>query len=141
MPAGDALIAVVAQWVEKAEGDLRTAAHTLKLKQDCPTETVAFHAQQCVEKYIKAALLPQGVEPPRIHDIEKLVRLLPAGVLVEWPIREQRLLTSYAVLPRYPGAYDPIPRSEARRAVAIARKVRKEIRAMLPVAALRKRSN
>jgi hypothetical protein len=62
MREADELNALLSQWVEKAEGDLRNAAHTLKLGRRCPTETVAFHAQQCVEKYIKAALLSRGVK-------------------------------------------------------------------------------
>ncbi len=47
---------VAAEWVAKAEGDLRAAAQILKIEKDCPTETVVFHAQQCVEKYLKAVL-------------------------------------------------------------------------------------
>jgi len=49
MPGRDTLLAVVREWVVKAENDLKTAAHTLKLKEECPTDTVCFHAQQCVE--------------------------------------------------------------------------------------------
>jgi len=32
-------------------------AHTLKLGEDCSTDTGGFHAQQCVEKYLKAYLV------------------------------------------------------------------------------------
>jgi HEPN domain-containing protein len=39
--------------IGKAENDLKTAAQTLKLGTDCPTDTVCFHAQQCVEKCLK----------------------------------------------------------------------------------------
>ena len=46
-------------WVKKAESDLKTAEHTLTLKERCPFDTVCFHAQQCAEKYFKA-LLCQG---------------------------------------------------------------------------------
>lgn len=71
-----------------------------------------------------------------VHDIEKLVGLLPAGVLAAWPIREQRTLTSYAVSARYPGDFEPVSIAEAREAVRIARRVRKEIRRLLPKASL-----
>jgi HEPN domain-containing protein len=47
----------VRQWIEKAEHDLRNAEHTLTLRdEDCPFDTVCFHAQQCVEKYLKGWL-------------------------------------------------------------------------------------
>jgi len=38
----------------KAENDFKTAAHTLKLGKNCPSDTVCSHAQQCAEKYVKA---------------------------------------------------------------------------------------
>jgi len=50
-----------------------------------------------------------------------------------------RRLTVYATVTRYPGDYEPVPLSEARRAVAIARRVRKEVKALMPKEALRKR--
>ena len=43
----------VRQWVAKAENDLRNAEHTLTLQEECPFDTVCFHAQQCAEKYLK----------------------------------------------------------------------------------------
>ena len=51
---------VAAGWVEKADNDLKNASHTLGLEEDCPTDTVVFHAQQCVEKYLKRCLLWMG---------------------------------------------------------------------------------
>jgi HEPN domain-containing protein len=47
---------VACEWATEADNDLKTAAHTLKLADKCPTDTVCFHAQQCVEKYLKAFL-------------------------------------------------------------------------------------
>ena len=55
----DEVVFVVRQWVQKAENDLKNAAHTLKLGVDGPTDTVCFHAQQCVEKYVKAKAAAQ----------------------------------------------------------------------------------
>ena len=46
---------IVSQWVEKAEHDLKNAEHTLTLQEDCPFDTVCYHAQQCAEK------VPQSV--------------------------------------------------------------------------------
>jgi HEPN domain-containing protein len=40
---------VARQWLEKADNDLKTAQHTLTLGDDCPFDTVCFHAQQCVD--------------------------------------------------------------------------------------------
>lgn len=78
MPDPEKVLSVVREWVAKAENDLKTAAHTLKLGKDCPTDTVCFHAQQCVEKYLKALLVWKGIDFPKTHDLEKLIGMLPA---------------------------------------------------------------
>jgi len=137
MTGAERVVEVVREWVEKAENDLKNAAHTLEMGEDCPTDTVCFHAQQCVEKYFKAFLTLKDVDPPRSHDIEKLVALLSGDVEVKLSVEEQRRLTDYATVTRYPGNYEQIALNEAQKAVEIARRVRREIRRMLPKKALR----
>jgi HEPN domain-containing protein len=77
MPTAKAVVAVIREWLVKAENDLLTAAHTLKLGAACPTDTVCFHAQQCVEKYLKALLVFRATPFPRTHDSYLLRSLLP----------------------------------------------------------------
>ncbi len=132
MPEHEQITRVAAEWVLKAENDLKTAACVLGMGRECPMDNVCFHAQQCVEKYLKAMLVLHATDFPRTHDVEKLVRLLPHGLLASWKLEEQRRLTQYATITRYPGDYEPISLDEARRAVRIARRVRKEIRGRLP---------
>jgi HEPN domain-containing protein len=132
------LLAVVREWIAKAENDLTNAVHTLQLRDQCPTDTVCFHAQQCVEKYLKAFLVSRGIPFPRIHDIETLIALLPPRAMVRLLLVEQRRLTGYAVALRYPN-YPDVSLTEARKAVAMARRVRKDVRRFLPPAALRRR--
>ena len=133
------VITVVGEWVEKAENDLKNAAHTLKMGADCPTDTVCFHAQQVVEKYLKALLVLRGISFPKIHNIEELVALLPAADRPKLSDAEQDRLTDYATVTRYPGDDEPISLAEARRAVAVARRVRTEVRRLLPSSVLRRR--
>lgn len=127
---------IVQQWVLKAEHDLTTAAHTLKLGADGPTDTVCFHAQQCVEKYLKELLAWQDVEAPKTHNIKTLLALLLSRVHFELTVAEQERLTEYATVSRYPGDYEPITLTEARRAVTLARRVRRQVRPWLPKQAL-----
>jgi HEPN domain-containing protein len=131
MPANPETIHVVRQWMEKAENDLKTAAHTLKLGSDCPTDTVCFHAQQCVEKYLKALLVLNGKDISRTHHIAELMRMLPVALRPDLSPEEQELLTDYAVSARYPGDYEPIPLAEAKHAVKTARRVRRQVRELL----------
>lgn len=124
--------AVVRQWITKAENDLKNAAHTLKIRSGCPTDTVSFHAQQCVEKYLKAFLVYKGIDFPRTHDIERLLALLPENIWLRLSIEQQRTLTAYATLTRYPGEYETIPLAEAQQSVRLARRVRTDLRGLLP---------
>ncbi len=140
MPASERAVAeVVREWVEKAENDLKNAALTLRAGEESPTDTVAFHAQQCVEKYLKALLTLRGIDFPKTHDIEELVARVGPSVLVGLSVQEQRRLTTYGTVTRYPGDYEPVSLAEARRAVALARRVRREVRRALPRLAVRRR--
>ncbi len=130
MPDAEAL-ALVRQWVQKAENDLTTASFTLKLGKTCPTDTVCFHSQQCVEKYLKAVLVAYSIDFSRTHQIAQLLALVPENSRPMLSAEEQELLTDYAVTTRYPGNYDAISPREARHAVQIARRVRKSARSAL----------
>ena len=139
MSVDDRVVDVARGWVDKAENDLKTAVHTLTITDDCPTDTVCFHAQQCVEKYLKALLALRQTPFPRVHSVAALVALLPQGSRPPISGAEQERLTDYAVVARYPGEYEPISRPEARRAVAVARRVRREVRRWLPLRARRRK--
>jgi HEPN domain-containing protein len=138
MPDREKVLTVVREWITKAENDLKTAAHTIKLGERCPTDTVCFHAQQCVEKYVKAVLVMEEIDFPKTHDLEELIALLPERRRPHLTSEEQNALTDYATGARYPGWGD-IPLTDARRAIAIARRVRKEVRKLLPEKVLRRR--
>ena len=139
MPGNERVLRVVRGWVEKAESDLKVAALALEAGKDCPTDAVAFHAQQCAEKYIKALLVFNGVDFPKIHDLGELIALLPSGTGISLPMEEERRLTTYATVTRYPGDYEPISLAEARRAIKIAERIREEVRKLLPEEALPQR--
>jgi HEPN domain-containing protein len=102
------------------------------MEEECPTDTVCFHAQQCVEKYLKALLVLLSVDFPRTHDIRRLLMFLPQDLAAALGPADQERLTDYAVTTRYPGDYEPIPLKEARRAVQLARAVRRAVRKLLP---------
>jgi len=85
----------------------------MKMNNDCPLDAVCFHAQQCVEKYLKAFLVVEGIDFPKTHDIERLVSMLPENIWLKLSIEEQRRLTDYATVTRYPGDYEAIQILEA----------------------------
>jgi len=60
-----AVVAKVRQW----------ARHALTLTSGCPHRLIAYHAQQCAEKYLKAYLVSAGVDFPYTHNISRLLEL------------------------------------------------------------------
>jgi HEPN domain-containing protein len=130
MPDNENALAVAGEWMAKADNDLRSAQYLLKM-EDCPTDTTCFHAQQCVEKCLKALLVAQGTGFKKTHDLEGLMALLPPRLRPSLDDKEQDRLTEYATITRYPGGYEPISLSEARRAVRTARRVRREVGRLL----------
>jgi hypothetical protein len=57
----------VARWLEFAEIDLK-AARAL-LKEGSHSQVVCFHAQQSIEKSLKALIESKGLNPPKSHDL------------------------------------------------------------------------
>lgn len=70
-------------WVARAEEDYVLARSALRRKKPL-TYGATFHAQQCAEKYLKAALLAKGQAFPKTHDLLALSHLCTqAGLLLE----------------------------------------------------------
>lgn len=124
--------ATVSEWVSKAEGDYRTAERELHPTGTPNFDAVCFHAEQCVEKLMKALLIHLNVIPPRTHDLVALNRLLtPVCQAWSWPVKELRLLSVAAVDVRYPG--DSADREEASEAFDISTRMRTKLLSLLGV--------
>lgn len=117
---------VIREWADKAEADFLTARREIEVSDRPNYDAVCFHAQQCVEKLIKAVLILHGQLPPRTHDLTRLSGLLSAAVATwSWPITDLRLLDRAAVDFRYPGESADLP--EARQSLAIAAAMREAL--------------
>ena len=117
---------LVKQWIQKAENDLLNVTNNLQANQT-PWDTVCFHCQQAVEKYIKAVLVVRGQEIPRTHDLEQLYNLIQALIPgMEKQRDELRWLTAYAVISRYPVEVENEPpgKEDGNRAHQLAKIVR-----------------
>lgn len=116
---------LINSWIDKAEKDLRSAEHELSFP-DAVTETVCFHSQQAVEKYVKAYLVFLGIFFTKTHEIGELITKCEnkdkeISILKD----EADKLTDYAIEVRYPE--EPLEPSleEAKEAFEIAKKVKK----------------
>lgn len=116
----------VSEWIEKAEGDFTTAARELHVTSRPNYDAVCFHCQQCIEKLLKGALTGRGGEPPRVHDIAYLVKLLrERGTAFVAEERDLRLLSQSAVVFRYPG--ENATAEDATEVMAICERLRDEL--------------
>ncbi len=93
------------EWVQKAEGDFLSAEWLM----EGPAQTydaVGFHAQQCVEKYLKARLQEAGTPFPKTHDLERLLELV-LPIEPSWARfrSDAAFLSRFAVETRYPGIF------------------------------------
>jgi HEPN domain-containing protein len=121
----------VLDWVAYAEDDMRLAKYALTLTEGCPYRLIAYHAQQCVEKYLKAYLVYHGIDFPYTHDISDLLE--SCGRTANWveEIQDAEELTFYAVATRYPRRGEQVNEEEAVRSVQIAERVCQVIRISL----------
>jgi HEPN domain-containing protein len=87
-------------------------------------EDLCFDAQQAAEKALKAVLVEQGIQFPRVHDLASLLTLIDQGGAETPPaVREAGRLTRFAVIARYPSVAERVTEQEYQQAVAIAEAV------------------
>ena len=120
------------EWIEKAEEDYNMA----QLAQQASRpfyNSICFHAQQCIEKYLKAWIQEANVPVPRTHDLGELLSLivptLPAWS--QWQPDFKRI-TEYAVDSRYPG--ESATANDTQHAMQVCEAVRQAVQTSLKLA-------
>lgn len=111
------------EWMDHAESDMRLACLAAG-DRFIRREHICFHAQQAVEKAIKAVLSAGTIEFPLTHDIEELLEITGSNdINLPESVREAGLLTPYAVETRYPGYWMDVTENDVQDALRIAKKV------------------
>lgn len=125
----------VDEWIEKAEEDFHVALSLRRSRRHPAHNATCFHAQQCVEKYLKAALLNLGIPFAKTHDLLPLLDACSArhALWATWH-DDVEWLSQYAVLFRYPG--ESATADDAKKAVGIMKKLCPELRHALRLAPL-----
>jgi len=119
----DARAAEIADWLRRARDDIR--AFDLDLAADPPLlEDAAFHAQQAVEKSLKAFLVWHERPFRKTHDIGEIGQLCAdVDSSIEPLVRRADALTVYAWAFRYPSDVVAPLAEEVEEAGALAREV------------------
>ena len=95
---------IVKEWISKAEGDYHSALREYRARKFPNYDASGFHAQQSIEKYLKAILQLQNIQFPKIHDLLALMKLcLPYTPELELHKELLAYLNPFGISFRYPG--------------------------------------
>jgi len=97
----DSLDAPADEWLSYAERDLKVAR--IGVDATDLADLAAFHAQQAIEKCLKAMCVFKRVPFEKTHDLGYLLRLVRSfdpAFAERWS--EAKLVTEYAIAGRYP---------------------------------------
>jgi len=92
---------ITSQWLESAKSDLSTIEAILS--NDLLTHVVAFHAQQCVEKALKAVIEEYELSSKKIHDLVTLKNMIATVYEFDFDEDMLGLLNKLYIDSRYPG--------------------------------------
>lgn len=66
---------LIKEWLKKGDKDLLTVRHELSFDQKAVTESICFHCQQAVEKFLKAYMIFLNLEVTKTHEIGELITM------------------------------------------------------------------
>src|SRR5450759_290693 len=114
----------IKEWIKKAEHDLGSAKIIFLYLPDY-SDTIAFHCQQAVEKYIKAIMVYKEIEFQRSHDLIYLLELLSSvSEISKDRYKKAVSLNGYSVQIRYPDKIVKLTREELEDAITISQEFR-----------------
>ena len=126
----DCMNPLTLEWIQRAEADYIAVQQLLLTANPLLHNIICFHAQQCIEKYLKAWLQEADIPAPRTHNLDELLDLI-VPTLPAWSHWQPdfKIITKYAVEPRYPG--DSATTEDTQHAMHICDAVRKAVRTQL----------
>ena len=122
----------VNNWILKAENDLKTGKDEMDTNKPA-FDTICFHMQQCVEKYLKCFLIFNGKEIKKTHNLAEIINECSetdADYENMYNIRANEL-TKYAVDIRYGDEFYFPALEETKQAIQTAEKVKDFVRKKL----------
>jgi HEPN domain-containing protein len=118
----------IKKWFTKADHDLQTACNERHIDADeILTDTICFHCQQAVEKYLKSFLIWHDIDFKPVHDLVYLQQLC-SKVDTDFKAVSLNRLTGFGVALRYPDDFYMPTLQEADSSVEIAQKIKVLVR-------------
>jgi HEPN domain-containing protein len=118
---------ITREWISKAEEYWQVAQMSYRARKHPSYDAAVLHAQQCVEKYLKARLEEAAIPFGRTHDFLMLHQLV-LPLEPDWAVLQPLLifLNPFAVAYRYPGV--TAAKADAKEALRNCREVHRIIR-------------
>ncbi len=118
---------LIKNWIEKGDHDLGTAMITYQYIPKYK-DTIAFHCQQAVEKYLKSFIFFLDLPIKRTHDLIFLLEQINKNEIIEQDWFDKALeLQDFAVEIRYPDTVIELTDNDIETAIEISREFRKMI--------------
>jgi len=117
----------IEKWLFRAGEDISVIDRLMESDPNAYASSICFHAQQAVEKYLKAFLAYKQMDFPRTHDVDYLLRECQRRTCGFLEGIDLKSLTDFGVSVRYPDDfYVPDP-SETAYYAQVAKKVEKAV--------------
>lgn len=128
---GDEHLKLTREWLRYAREDLEGAENVVANLSTLAPRHACFFAQQSVEKMLKAVLISLQVEYPRLHNLDELRDLIPAGWNVKTDYPTLKPLAEWAIESRYFSELPDATPDDARNTTHQARAIYESVRADL----------
>jgi HEPN domain-containing protein len=117
-------------WIFRAREDISVIENLEKSGIEYYSSTICFHAQQAVEKYLKAFLIYHDVDFPRTHDVDFLLLMCQKEDKDNFQF-DFKSLTEFGVSVRYPDDFYIPGVSETKEYIQISKDVRDLVEKLL----------
>lgn len=118
---------IIKSWIEKGDHDLGTARLT-HLHIPKYSDTIAFHCQQAVEKYLKSYLIFLDIPVKRTHDLTFILGLISQKDEVSQEIYDKAAeLKNFSIEIRYPEIIINLTDEDIQKALLLAQEFREYV--------------
>jgi HEPN domain-containing protein len=113
---------IAQRWLRWADEDFALAEHTAA-DPGVVARGACVWAHQAAEKALKALLILRDIDPPKLHDLDRLAQRLPDGEGRAFVSIKLPELTRWAIEGRYPADMEEATQADGLAAISIARQV------------------
>lgn len=121
----------IEKWIFRADEDIAVIDRLFESDVSAYRSSICFHAQQAVEKYLKALLVFEGIDFRKTHDVDyllaecqKFAPELLGGI-------DLKSLTDFGVSVRYPDDFYIPDQTETTHYVRAARKIEQIVKKLI----------